>query len=260
MKRLLLILALSMVLVAAVPLAGCVRVDIGDEGGATVTKTYDFTGFTGVEVGHAFRVDITQSENYSITITINEKIADRLTVTRSGDTLKIGFKEILFNLHSRPRATITLPDLRFLDLSGAVEGNVKGLQSSHDLDFHISGASSLDTDMEAGYFSAEISGASQLSGYLKATGSDIELSGASHINLTGSGGDIRLKASGASTADLDNYAVADADVELSGAGTASMEINGKLNTDLSGASRLTYGGQPTLGRIDISGGSSLKPR
>jgi hypothetical protein len=260
MKRISLIIVLVILVISGTLLAGCIRVDIGDDSGSAVTKEYDFTGFTGIEVGYAFKVDITPSDNYSITITINEKIADRLNVSKSGDILKIGFKDTFFNFHSRPRAVITLPDLQYLDLSGAAEGNVKGFRSSHDFDLHLSGASSLDIDMETGGFEAEISGGSRASGYLKTASSNIELSGASRITLTGSGGDIKLDVSGASTADLQNYAVGNADIELSGAGQADMDISGRLNADLSGASRLEYGGKPTLGSIEISGGSSLKPR
>ena len=54
-----------------------------------MTEKYDFTGFTGIEIGNAFKVDIIRSENYSVTITINEKIADRLTVNKIGDKLII---------------------------------------------------------------------------------------------------------------------------------------------------------------------------
>jgi hypothetical protein len=241
MKRNSLIAVFVLIVIAVTPLAGCIRVDIADDAGPAVTKLYDITGFTGIEVGYAFKVDIARSDNYSISIAINEKIADRLTVTKTGDALKIGFKEPMFNFHTRPLATITLPDLRSLDLSGAAKGNVKGFKSSHDFNLDLSGASSLDMEMEAGAFKAEISGASHANGYLKAASSDIEVSGASQANL-------------------ENYAVANADVELSGAGQANMLINGRLNADLSGASRLEYGGKPALGRIETSGGSSLKPR
>jgi hypothetical protein len=260
MKRNSLIAVFVLIVIAVTPLAGCIRVDIADDAGPAVTKLYDITGFTGIEVGYAFKVDIARSDNYSISIAINEKIADRLTVTKTGDTLKIGFKEPMFNFHSRPLATITLPDLRSLDLSGAANGNVKGFKSSHDFNLDLSGASSLDMEMEAGAFKAEISGASHANGYLKAASSDIEVSGASRITLTGSCGDIKIDVSGASQANLENYSVANADVELSGAGQANMLINGRLNADLSGASRLEYGGKPALGRIETSGGSSLKPR
>lgn len=260
MKRISLIILLATLAILVTLPAGCTRVNIGDEGGSAITKTYTFTGFTAIEAGYAFKVDITRSENYSVTIIINENIAERLDVSMDGDTLKIDLKGTLFNFHSSPRAIITMPDLRGLDLSGAANGNVEGFSSADDFDLHLSGASSLDIDMEAGDFKAELSGASRLSGYFKAASSSIEQSGASRITLTGSGGDTRLDFSGASTGNLENYTVGDADVELSGASQVSLDINGRLDADLSGASLLTYSGQPTLGRINISGGSSLKPR
>ncbi len=260
MKRTSLIILLATLVILIILPVGCIRVNIGDDSGSAVTKTYDFTGFTAIEAGHAFKVDVTRSDSYSVTITINENIADRLNVSIDGDTLKIDLKGTFFNFHSSPRATITMPDLRSLDLSGAADGKVKGFSSANDFDLHLSGASSLDIDMEAGDFEAELSGASRLSGYFKAASSSIEQSGASHITLTGSGGDTRLDFSGASTGNLEYYTVGNADVELSGASQADIEINGKLNADLSGASRLTYVGKPTLGNIDISSGSSFKPR
>jgi hypothetical protein len=260
MKSMVLITALALVLISGTLLPGCIRVDIADDSGPAVTREFDITGFTGIEVGHAFNVNITRSDNYSISITINEKLADRLSVSKSGNTLKIGFKEPILNFHSRPQAVITLPDLRSLDLSGATTVAVKGFKSSNDLALEVSGASNLDIDMEAGTFKADVSGASRVNGYLKAASSNIKVSGASRIILTGSGGDTTINVSGASQASLENYSVANADIELSGAGQASMNISGRLDADLSGASHLDYSGKPTLGRVETSGGASLKPR
>jgi len=47
---------------------------------------------------------------------------------------------------------------------------------------------------------------------------------------------------------------------LSGASNASIQVNGKLDLELSGASRLTLGGNPTMGKVQISGASSLSRR
>jgi len=95
--------------------------------------------------------------------------------------------------------------------------------------------------METLGFYGVISGASGLSGYLKSGLCDVEISGASHLTLSGSGSDMKLDVSGASTADLDDYAVTNADVELSGASTSWLEITGRLDANVSGASTLEYG-------------------
>jgi hypothetical protein len=260
MKKIALVTVLALIIISGALLPGCVRVDLSDDSGPAVTKAYDFTGFTGIEVGSAFKVDIGRSDNYSISIIINEKIANRLAVSKSGDTLKIGFKEPTWNIHSRPEVIITLPDLRTMDISGAAEGKVKGFKSSNIFGLDMSGASNLDIDMEAGDFKADVSGASQLSGYLKALISDIKASGASRITLAGSGGNIKIDVSGASQANMEDYSVGNAEIEISGAGQAVMNISGKLNANLSGASHLDYRGNPTLGKLDITGSSSLKQR
>jgi hypothetical protein len=262
MKRTILVITLVLVVISTVFAGGCIRKDISEDSGNMVTRDFDFTGFTRIKVGNAFKVDIARSDNYSITVIIDANTAEGLKVIKNGDTLEIGREPFwkFWGVRNRTQVTITMPELRGLDLSGASEGNIRGFKSSRDFTLDVSGASNLDIDMETLGFYGVISGASGLSGYLKSGLCDVEISGASHVTLSGSGSDIKLDVSGASQAHLEDYTVVNADVELSGAGQASMNISGKLNADLSGASHLEYGGKPTLGTIDISGGSSLKPR
>ncbi len=52
----------------------------------------------------------------------------------------------------------------------------------------------------------------------------------------------------------------DADVEASGASTVTVNLSGTLDADASGASRVLYLGNPSLGRIDTSGASSITRR
>ena len=61
----------------------------------------------------------------------------------------------------------------------------------------------------------------------------------------------------ASQADLDHFTVNDADIELSGASDAEIIVNQRLEIDLSGASELIYHGNPKVGSINVSGGSSI---
>ena len=167
---------------------------------------------------------------------------------------------LFFSFIRSPGVKITLPELRGLYLSGASEGNVTGFKSSQDFDLTLSGASELNMDMETGNFLCEISGASEVTGYLKASSSDIVLSGASKIRVNGSGGDIKIDASGASQVDLANFNVNNADISFSGASDGSLNINGRLDAVLSGASFLEYSGNPTLGNFNLTGGSDLKRR
>ncbi|OGO32751.1 MAG: hypothetical protein A2Z29_08055 [Chloroflexi bacterium RBG_16_56_11] len=260
MKRLALVVSLSVLLAVIILAAGCTRILIGDEGLLT-TREYDFTDFTRIEAGSAFTLDIIPSDNFTIAITAGENTFKHINVVKTGDTLKIGLKGVgwTFDIDSL-EARITLPVLRGVELSGAAEGRAIGFNSPQDTEAGLSGASRLDMDMETGSFKSELSGASRISGRLVASSSDFDLSGASRVSLSGSGGNFKLDASGASRADMDTFTVGDADISLSGACRASLVINGKLNASLSGASQLRYSGSPTLGKLDISGGSELAPK
>ncbi len=252
---------------------------IGENAGPATTRYYDFTDFTSIEIGYAFKLEVTPADTYSIEINAGESTFDHIKVTQTGSKLEIGMERLFFHLNRSPRVKITMPELRGLYMSGASEGSVTGFKSSQDLDLTLSGASELDMDMETGTLTCEISGASELgmnletgpfvcemsgasevTGNLKAANCDIKLSGASEIELTGSGGNIKLDAAGASGIRLLEFSVNNADIKLSGASDASLDINGVLDINLSGSSTLEYTGNPTLGDFSLTGGSELERR
>ena len=78
--------------------------------------------------------------------------------------------------------------------------------------------------------------------------------------LTGSGKRLDVNASGASSAGLEDLKVVDADVEFSGASHGTVNLTGRLDVTLSGASSMSYIGTPTLGRHNLSGASSMRQK
>jgi hypothetical protein len=234
------------------------RVDLAERNGPISTKTYNFTDFTGVDIGHAFDFEITYAETYQISITAGESVLQHIDVSKDGSTLVISLNDWLFEWFSSPKVTITMPVLTKLKISGAAKGSVRGFKSANNFELGLSGASELDIDMATGDFAAELSGASRVFGSLTASNSHIELSGASRVKLTGSGRNIALHGSGASDVDLKAFTVDDADIDFSGASHVSLAINGKMDVELSGASSLEYVGNPQLGNINVTGASSMK--
>jgi hypothetical protein len=227
--------------------------------GDLVTEQYDFANFTRVEVSHAFEVEITRGDGFSVEVTTDDNLVDRLRVEQRGDTVKIGMKAgVDFGTVTR-RAAIVLPDLRGVDLSGASEAVVGGFDAGENLDLAASGASTIAlSDVKAADTTVEMSGASEMTGDLVAADVTIEASGASEIRLQGSGRDADLEASGASELMLDSFEVATADVVLSGASKGSIKVSRTLDADLSGASTLTYSGNAVIREIKTSGASQVK--
>ena len=202
------------------------------------TQTYNFTDFTHVEVGYAFQVEVVQSNSYSISITAPEDLFNFIQVSKEGETLKIGLTQYM---GGTKKAEITMPDLRAINLSGATKGTIKGFSSSDDFNLDLSGASSLYGDLTAGDV-------------------DFDVSGASTVELDGSAQDIDVDASGDGHVKLADFSVRNADVTLSGASNGTVNLSGKLDANLSGASKLSYIGEPTMSTINTSGGSTISKK
>jgi hypothetical protein len=131
-----------------------------------------------------------------------------------------------------------MPELTGLALSGASRGNLDGFRSTRLVEI-------------------DVSGASQLRGRIEAGDGRVKASGASQVDLSGSANNVTVEASGASQLHLSGLEVNDADVEASGASSVSIDCSGRLDVRASGASRVRYRGNPSMGKIDTSGASSV---
>jgi hypothetical protein len=231
-------------LLAVALLAGCglVRSASVTGSGNVVTQEMSITGFDKVDISHAFRVNISQGDGFRVAVRVDDNLVQHFQVVKQGRTLKIGLKPGLRLSITRAtrEAEVVLPELTGLDLSGASRGSISGFSSTKAL-------------------IVDVSGASQLLGNIEAGDARFDVSGASQVNLSGSAQDVDIEASGASIVKLADLPVADATVNASGASQVTVNLSGRLDADASGASHVHYLGSPTLGSIDTSGASSVKP-
>ena len=56
------------------------------------------------------------------------------------------------------------------------------------------------------------------------------------------------------------FMVNNADIRFSGASTGTVNLDGRLDADLDGASKLEYIGEPTMGTVNTSGASKLSKK
>jgi hypothetical protein len=230
--------ALSVFVLATLLLSSCIYDGpIVRGSGSLVTKTMDLSSFSGVDASYAFQVDITQGEAFSVSVTADDNLWDRLQVRVNGQTLELGLQPGAYN-NTHLSAKVSMPALSKLSLSGASRATMTGFKSASDMSMDLSGASSLNGDVQA-------------------KNMDLGLSGASRAVLTGAGDGVRLDASGASNADLGKFPVNTATLTLSGASRANLNVKTSLDYDLSGASHLSYTGSPSVGKSQTSGASSV---
>src|SRR5262249_12373440 len=129
-----------------------------------------------------------------------------------------------------------------------------------DVDFEISGASTVKLGGSARTARLEASGASTLELADFAVSGDklsIEAGGASTGKVRGTARGAVLKAERASQLKLTALDLDAADIELNGASSAAIRVKELLNYDVSSASHLEYRGEPTIKKARKTGASSV---
>ena len=228
-------------LAVIIPLAGCSSFSPVTGSGNVITQKMDYGGFTSVDVSTGFKVDITQSDSYSIIITADDSLFESLKVIQQNDTLKIYLDPIYSHAVSIKKAKITMPVLEALTLSSGAKGSISGFESQND-------------------FTLNMSLGSGLTGSMKAEKVKMNLASSTTATLQGSANIIILEASAVSHANLDDFTVNEADIKLSSGSVATVTVMGDLDADLSSGSRLYYLGSPVIGDVTITGGSTMKSK
>lgn len=209
--------------------------------GRLETRDLDLSGYSRIEAQSAFQLKVVAGDSFSTVVTADDNVIDNIEATIVGDTLHLALRSGVSYSNLTLRGQITMPNLQGISLSDTSKALISGFQSAGSLEAEISGASTLDGDIQVG--DAHLNG-----------------SGASRIQLTGTCTNLELHASGASQVDLTNLATTDADVVLSGASQATVNVSGVLDADLSGGSQLVYIGEPTLGNVRTTGAASLRQK
>ncbi|MBX2974982.1 MAG: DUF2807 domain-containing protein [Ignavibacteriaceae bacterium] len=207
-------------------------------GGETVIKNYDYSDFEKVSVSSGMKVNIIQSDSYSIEVKGGDRTLEYLAVDVEGDKLKFYYTERSLVSKGEVMITINMPKLTGLSLSGGSRGKI-------------------DMENEDEHFLLNLSGGSAFKGSLKCQNIKVNLSGGSSSQISGNGKNLFLNSSGGSIFNLKEFVVKEAEIELSGGSNGSVNIEGTLNTSQSGGSHLQYYGTPNLGNTSFSGGSGL---
>jgi len=230
----------GLLVLSALLLAGCAAPVKGSAN--LTTKDYAVSDFSGVNISSAFKVEIRKADTFAVTVTTDDNILDKVEVKTSADTLTIGLKPGHGLIDSTTlQALVTMPTLRHLSASGASHAVLEGFTSPQNLVLDLSGASSV-------------------SGEMAVLEMLMDVSGASTVALSGSTVTLSAQLSGVSHLRLEDLKLVDANINMAGASDATITMTGRLDADLSGASKLYYGGAPTLGDIQTSGLSKVERR
>jgi hypothetical protein len=237
MKQLLFSLCLALF---AFVFQACVYVDSQDDipPRGQGTRTYDFRNFDELEMGHAFRVNLSAGSAFSVSARGELNDLDDLNIFVQDGKLVARYDNSWRNHRETMTIDIVMPDVRAVDFSGAVKAKLTGFENLPALDFELSGASKCDFDGSGREFSFDVSGASQLNLFGEGKYLDGDISGASQLNAF-------------------DMPVQESELEVSGASSARVSVSELLKVDASGASNVRYRGNPNVDK-KTSGGSTVR--
>lgn len=232
--------------------------------GDSIVSERPFAGAQDIDASTAIRLRVYQSDTPRLVVVapsaeraerlVSEVSDGRLTLTEEGLEKLDAKRDGIFLIE------VYTPDIRRIGVHGASQLELPEGLKSDSLVLYVSGSSSghLAGHIDAGQVVLEASGASQLhleglfAGTVRA-----EASGASRITAAGRTDSLGVGCSGASTADLVDLHAQRAEMRCSGASSGKLRVIEQLSFDLSGASHLSYYGQPRLLRSKTSGASSI---
>ena len=241
----------------------------GETAKNTYSHHYDFKHFTALSVSHSFQVDFAFSDDWTVDICVPDFIQPYLKVTCSGSKVRIGLEKLpkdvqrKLNNQSIPlQATVRMPKLLSLNMSGASRLTASGSQELQNENFHIdiSGASKV-FDLKAkgnGILNIDCSGASNAEIAADFKLANLDISGASHLELAGHFDKVSLDCSGASGCSIEGD-MEHANMDVSGSSKVTVNgQTGQLHIDQSGASKFESFGETEEASVELSGAAKCR--
>ena len=193
--------------------------------------------FDRIEVSGYYKVLLVRGTKEALSVEADENLMEHIRTRVENGTLVIDADRTM--RHSKSlKIFITFVNLKGIELNGAVNIYNESELTLDDLDINLSGAAEGKMALNVRKL-------------------DLEMSGGSKFELTGKADDVNINASGAVHLYSIEMEIQRMRLELSGAGLAEVNVKEKLDTDISGASKIWYKGNPQLTQ-HVSGAASIE--
>ena len=238
MNRYLLLVPAFLILIGS---SSC-RMNVLTGSGNKTTATASVSAFNEVNVEVPIKTVITLKEGTpSVQFSGYENILKHIKASVENNKLTIHYDlDDTWTIHGGDvTATITLPAMMALSMSGAPDADVHGNISGSSFKLTISGASDINIDsINVDNFTADVSGA----GDIKINGGNVKRA----VYTISGAGDIKAF----------KLQSQESSASISGAGDAQFTALQKLTASISGAGEIKYKGHPVITK-NISGVGSL---
>lgn len=226
----------SLIVLAALPLAGCFNFIGGEDPGPMSEMSESITDFERLSVGGAYDIVIQTGQEPGLSMEGPENILAATEITQDGDLLSIRPKKGMTRWKSNDGVNIllTVPMVREVKVSGANEVTIDRVEGAA-FEGKVSGAGELTiADVEVETLDIGISGAGDLEARGTAALLKVGISGAGNYkgtNLVAETADLRVSGAGS----MDANVTQTADASVSGAGSINITGGAECNQSTSGA-------------------------
>jgi hypothetical protein len=199
--------------------------------------------FHAIDMSGVGELRIERGTAFSVKVTLDSNLLSSYETRVEGGVLRLGFEQgkTVSGL-TRLEVKVTMPALDALGLSGAARAELADRFAGDTLELDLSGTGQFTGRIDYGRLEAGISGAGRL-------------------DLEGEADKLRLDISGTGRFEADGLQVREAEIGISGAGSATLRVESSLEADISGTGSVRYYGDPRVsqrvsgvGRISRLGG------
>ncbi|MFD2245695.1 GIN domain-containing protein [Pontibacter ruber] len=207
------------------------------------TESFDIKNFDHITVNGPFHVQIRQGSNYSVKVRGDKEDIRRMDVEQDGSELVIGTKRRNFNLFREQDPVliqIVAPDIRNIALGGAIKADIGNIRGEE--------------------LSLSFAGAIQSVANVNVRNLQLDVAGASVGKLSGRADNLEMDVTGACKIDANELRANDVDADVTGASQVEVFASTTLRAEATGASSITYRGNPANTTIDSNGPSKVTRR
>jgi hypothetical protein len=226
----------SVSLALSMPLPGIALGQLGD--GELRTEVRRTLPFGSIEMSGVGKLRVERGSQHRVELRLDSNLLAHYVVESRGGVLRLGFERgFAVGRVTDLEVVVTMPELEGLSLSGSAEAEIGGGFGGRE-------------------FAVEISGAASVRGPIDCASLRASISGAGSAELRGKAGKLRVEISGAGSFEGRNLSTVSAAVEVSGTGRVLVQVEKRLEVDLSGAASVRYWGDPTVEK-HMSGAASV---
>jgi hypothetical protein len=205
--------------------------------GNIIDQNLKVIDFNSINVLGPFTMEISRADSYQVTLSTDDNLINRLQISLERRTLKVRIEAPATFFPTSLKIRITMPDITSLNLSEGAKASFTGFKAVSDFTLFLSDDSVVIGDLDAII-------------------TRFHLSKSSQVSLTGSAMRMELECAG-SKLDLEKFSLITAQVKLEEASEAVLDVAGRFDVVLNGASKIYYLGNPLFSNTSISGGSSM---